>query len=175
MAALDLYAERGFERTTAADVAERAGVTERTFFRHFADKREVLFDGADALEAHLVQHIESAPADLSPLDAVACAMEEFGRILDERGDFPRRRAAVVSANPSLQERELLKLASLASASADALVRRGVAALVAALAAESGVTVFKVGFETWISDDPSTALADHVRAALVELKALTTAA
>src|SRR5689334_19619355 len=119
-AALELYAERGFDRTTVADIAARAGVTERTFFRYFADKREVLFDGAHTLERAVVDGIAAAPATATPIDVVAEAFAGASSVLEDRRDFARQRAAAIAATPALQERELLKLAALGSAAAAAL-------------------------------------------------------
>ena len=170
-AALELYGERGFDETTVADIAERAGVTERTFFRYFADKREVLFDGANQLQDFVVDAIASAPAGAAPIDVVADAFAGVTALFEERRDFARQRAAVIVATPSLQERELLKLASLGAAAAEALRRRGVPDAAAGLAAETGVAVFRIGFERWIADPPAGALDQCIRAAVEELKAL----
>src|SRR5438067_2229977 len=114
-AAMELFAERGFEQTTAGDIAERAGVTERTFFRHFTDKREVLFDGSATMERTAHAAILAAPEDLSPLDAALAGMVAGGNLLEDRREHAVRRAKIVAANPSLQERELLKLAAMAEA------------------------------------------------------------
>jgi AcrR family transcriptional regulator len=172
-AALELYAERGFDQTTVADIAERAGVTERTFFRYFTDKREALFDGAGALQDGVVDGIASAPAATAPLQVVVEAVIAATSVLEERRNFARQRAAVVAATPALLERELLKLASLGAAAAEALRRRGVADPAAGLAAETGVSVFRVGFESWIRDASAGAtLARCIRAALDQLRALT---
>lgn len=171
-AALELYAERGFEQTTALDVAQRAGVTERTFFRYFLDKREVLFDGSSQLKDAVVARVESAPRSMPPIEAAGTAMESAAAFLQDRRDYARQRAAVIASNPSLQERELLKLATLASAVAEALARRGVADQAAGLAAEASVAVFKVGFERWIGDDASGDLAQCIREALAQLRELT---
>ena len=124
-AAMELYSERGFEQTTVTEIARRAGVTERTFFRYFADKREVLFSGADALKELLVSNVAGAAASTSPIDAVAAALEVAGAMLEERRDFARRRQGLILAHAELQERELIKLAALASALADTLRRLGV--------------------------------------------------
>src|SRR5438094_9382080 len=97
-AALELYVERGFEQTTVAEIAQRAGLTERTFFRYFADKREVLFAGAGALEEFLVRAVAQAPDSATPLGAIAGALEAAAPLLQERGDYPRRRQAVIAAN-----------------------------------------------------------------------------
>lgn len=171
-AAMELFAERGFEQTTAGDIAERAGVTERTFFRHFADKREVLFDGSNTLERAVHEAVLAAPPELSPLDAAFAGMIAGGSLLNELRDHARRRARIVAANPSLQERELLKLASLVDSTADALRRRGVAEPAASLAAHSAVTVFHVAFARWVSAEESpewAACVDETAAAFRALR------
>lgn len=170
--ALELYADRGFDHTTALEIAQRAGVTERTFFRHFADKREVLFDRSGDLQQLVVEAIAAAPGSTPPIEAVGIAMETAASLLEGNRDYSRQRAAVIAANPSLQERELLKLATLSGAVAEALRARGVAHLAAGLAAETAVTVFKIGFEAWISDESAGDLAQHIREALEQLKRLT---
>lgn len=170
-AAMDLYSERGFGQTTVAEIAKRAGLTERTFFRHFGDKREVLFAGADALRLALVRALEDAPDSLSPIDAVAKALEALAAQLPERPDFPRRRQKIIAENPELQERERIKLAALATAAADALKRRGVVELAAVLAAEMGIAVFRVAFERWISETSQRDLSRVIRESLEELKAV----
>jgi AcrR family transcriptional regulator len=170
-AALDLYVEQGFDATTVAEIAARAGLTERTFFRHFADKREVLFRGRELADA-LGAAIDAAPAATAPLDAVAGALESLSDFFADRRPHARRRQAVIAANPSLQERELIKLASLATTIGDALRRRGVADPTASLVAEAGIAVFKVAFENWLTDPADRSLAEHIREALSELRAAT---
>ena len=171
-AAMELFIERGFERTTVAEIAGRAGLTERTFFRHFADKREVLFWGQDALRELLVSRIAAAPDSVAPIDAVAAALEAAGAVLQERREYARRRQAVIAANAGLQERELIKLASLASALADALRRRGVTDPAASLTAEAGIAVFKIAFERWVSEAGEADLPQLIRASLDDLRAVT---
>ena len=124
-AALELFGERGFEQTTVAEIAGRAGLTERTFFRHFADKREVLFAGTDALRELLVSTLANAPAAAAPINSVVAALATATAPLQERRDYARRRQAVIVANAELRERELIKLASWAAALAETLRRRGV--------------------------------------------------
>lgn len=168
-AAMDLYVSRGFEKTTAADIAEAVGLTERTFFRHFADKREVLFGGQELLERAFLDGVAAAPQGAAPLDAVASALlaaAEFFPV--ERRAHSRRRQSIISANPALQERELLKLAGLATAVATALRARGVAESTARLAAESGLTVFGVAFRKWIADGEERSFLDIEREVLGEL-------
>jgi AcrR family transcriptional regulator len=171
-AALELYSERGFEQTTVAEIAKRAGLTERTFFRHFADKREVLFWGAGSLQELLVGTVASAPDSAAPIDAVAAAIEAAGALLQERRDYARQRQAVIAANVELQERELIKLASLASAIAGTLRQRGVRDLAASLTAEAGIAVFRIAFERWINETSQRDFQQLIRESLDELKAVT---
>ena len=171
-AALELYTERGFDRTTVAEIAERAGLTERTFFRHYADKREVLFWGQDALMELVTKHIADAPDSASPIDAAGGALQAIGEMFEGRREHARRRQAVIAANPGLQERELIKLASLAAAMAEGLGRRRVPEPTAKLTAETAVAVFKVAFDRWVSATTDTDLADVIGDSLKELKALT---
>ena len=172
LAALALYGERGFEQTTVAEIAARAGLTERTFFRHFADKREVLFWGQDALQELMVSTVASAPDSAAPIDAIAAALEAAGAALEERREGARQRQAVIVANAELQERELIKLASLASAMAGKLRQRGVADPAASLTAEAGIAVFRVAFERWVTDTSQKDLPQFIRESLDELKAVT---
>jgi AcrR family transcriptional regulator len=171
-AALALYAERGYENTTVAEIAAHAGLTERTFFRHFADKREVLFWGGRMLQELVVGAVDAAPESASPIDAVTLALEATGPMFEERRDSARRRQRVIDANTELRERELIKLESLASALADALRRRGVADPAATLTAEAGIAVFRVAFARWVSDSDSRDLPQHIRESLDELQAVT---
>ncbi len=171
-AALELYLERGFEQATVAEIAKRAGLTERTFFRHFADKREVLFWGQGALQELLVTAIGSAPDSAAPIDVVAAALEAAGALLQQRREHARRRQTVIAANAELRERELIKLASLAAAIAGALRRRGVSDLAASLTAEAGIAVFKIAFERWTSETGQPDLPQLIRESLDELKAVT---
>ena len=170
-AALELYRERGFDQTTVTEIAERAGLTERTFFRYFADKREVLFWGQDMLREIYVRTIEAAPDAAAPIDMVAAALEAAAPVLRERHAHARQRQTVIAANPGLQERELLKRASLASAMADALRRRGVPDPAASLAAEVGVIAFKTAFARWVSESDEHDLARLIREALDQLKVM----
>jgi AcrR family transcriptional regulator len=171
-AALELFIERGFEQTTVAEIAKRAGLTERTFFRHFADKREVLFGGAGTLQEFLVRTIADAPDPVAPIVTVAAAVEAVGAVLQERREYARQRQAVIDANAELQERELIKLASLASALAGALRRRGVTEPAASLTAEAGIAVFKIAFGRWISETSQPDLPQLIRESFDELKAVT---
>jgi AcrR family transcriptional regulator len=168
-AAMELYAERGFEQTTVAEIAARAGLTERTFFRHFADKREVLFYGTEMLRDLLTRAVADAPASATPMDAVGAALGAAGAMLQENPDRARLRDAIVSGHPDLRERELIKLAALASAMAGALRDRGVAEPAASLAAETGVGVFKVAFARWVTEPGQPDLPGIIREAMAELR------
>ncbi|MFF0222998.1 helix-turn-helix domain-containing protein [Streptomyces sp. NPDC004629] len=170
-AALALYSERGYEQTTVAEIAGRAGLTERTFFRHYADKREVLFDGSGALQELFVNAVAGAAPAAAPIDALAAGLEAACAVFHGRREHARRRQAVVMANPELMERELIKLASLSAALADALRRRGVAEPAASLTAEVGVAVFKVGFERWTAAAEERELSQVLRESLAEFRAV----
>lgn len=171
-AALALYEERGFERATVAEIAREAGLTERTFFRHFADKREVLFSGAAALHEALVEAVAAAPAAAPPLDAAAAGLYAAAAMFDGRKAFARRRQAVIAANTELMERELAKLASLAAAVAAALRARGVQEPAASLVGELAIAVLKVAFERWTEAKDDRGLAEFMRGSLAQMKAVT---
>jgi AcrR family transcriptional regulator len=166
---MELYGEHGFEQTTVAEIAARAGLTERTFFRHFADKREVLFYGMEMLRDLLVRAIADAPASATPMDAVGAALQAAGAVLQENPERVRLRDAIVSANAELRERELIKLAAFASALAAGLRDRGTPEPAATLAAETGIAVFKVAFARWIADPGQPDLPQILRESMDELR------
>ena len=172
-AALALYSERGFDQTTAAQIADRAGVTERTFFRHFADKREVLFGGSALLQERIVAGVAGAPTADGPLDAVSRGLDAAAAMLGEsRRDLARQRQTVIAANPELRERELTKLADYATAVAAALQHRGVSEPQATLAAEAGMTVLRVAVQRWTAGNDDRDLAIIMRDSVAELRAVT---
>jgi AcrR family transcriptional regulator len=171
-AALELYVEHGFDRTTVAEIAKAAGLTERTFYRHYADKREVLFGDGITLPALLADAVTKAPEATPPIEAIAGALAAWGAVFEERRDSVLRRQAVIAANPELRERELIKLATLASAMAGALRGRGTREPAASLAAEAGVAVFRIAFERWISEPGPPDLQRVLRESFAELKAVT---
>jgi AcrR family transcriptional regulator len=173
VAAIELFKEVGFEGTTVAAIAQRAGLTARTFFRYFTDKREVLFKGSEQLQQTMVEALAQAPADASAIDAVAAALATAGEFFTaERRPYARVRHAVIAANPELHERELIKLATLSGALANALRLRGVQEPDASLAAEAGIAVFRVAFGQWIADAEDRAYGEIVSEALVRLRTLT---
>lgn len=168
-AALTLYAEQGFEQTTVAEIASLAGLTERTFFRHFADKREVLFSGAESLRDLLVRAIADAPPAATAMDAVSAALQAAGGVIEENPEAAKLLNAVVSANAELRERQLIKFAELAATIAGALRERGIPEPAASLAAETGMAAYKVAFARWISEPGQQDLPGVLRASVQELR------
>ncbi len=172
VAAVDLFTEQGYDSTTVAQIAERAGVTRSTLFRYFPDKRDILAAGQNTLSHLLTEGIAEAPASASPLEAVAAGLERvsnaMGPVNRELG--PRMKAAV-AASAELQERHILKSVGLAAAMTTALMDRGVTDATAHLAAELGVLAFTRGFARWTEGDrdAENELAHYTLAALDELR------
>jgi AcrR family transcriptional regulator len=175
LAAVDLFTEQGYDATTVAQIAKRAGTTRSTFFRYFPDKREVLAAGQETLSRLLAEGIAEAPAGASPLEAVAAGLERASSAMDamNRELIPRLKAAV-AASTELQERDALKSVGLAAAMTSALVDRGVTDALAHLAGELGVLAFKRGYTEWSRAENQTddRLAHFTLAALNELRAAT---
>jgi AcrR family transcriptional regulator len=171
LAALDLFEERGYERTTVVEIAERAGLTKSTFFRHFPDKREVLF-GGDTMTGLLVEGIAAAPAGASPLEAVAHALDAIGKeaFTPARREFVARRRAVIAANPELQEREALKALSLTGSMIDALKLRGTSDLTAYVASQLGSLAWKLAYDCWIDAPDGEDFGEIARRTIGELQA-----
>ncbi|MBE7187344.1 TetR/AcrR family transcriptional regulator [Jatrophihabitans endophyticus] len=168
-AAFVLFDERGYDDTTVTDIAEAAGLTKRTFFRYFTDKREVLFQGSRELQDRWLEGIADAPPDAPPMAAVAAGLTGVLALFADRHPFARMRSRIIGANPELQERELIKLQTLAGAIQDALVDRGVPRSSAILAAQTGVTVFHVAFAHWIGQDDPSAFERLVEDTIAELR------
>jgi AcrR family transcriptional regulator len=164
-AAMELFAEQGLEQTTVAQIAVRAGLTERTFFRHFADKREVLFYGSETAQDLLAAAVAAAPAGATPIEAVSAALQAVAGMFQENPERVRARDAVIAAHPELQERELIKLAGMAGA----VRERGVGEPVAGLTAETGIAVFKVAYTRWVGDPGRPDLPLIIRESLAELR------
>ena len=173
-AALALYRERGYDQTTVAEIAARAGLTKRTFFRYFTDKREVLFWGSELLEQQMVAAIEAAPASAPALAMIGAALDAAAVRFEAVRDFAGPRHRIIASSPELQERELIKVASLAAAMAGALRARGVGETAAALAAWTGTTVMHVAFEQWVGDPARAPFERIARDALAELREITAA-
>ena len=170
-AALELFREQGFDTTTVAQIAERAGLTERTFFRYYADKREVLFWGGHLLEAMMTDAVAKAPPALLPMATIGLALTTAAEAAPWQVEASRERHAVIYAHAELRERELLKLAGLGATLAKALHARGVKEPAASLAAEAGIAVLKVGFERWISAAKPKPIVHYMHEGLAELQAV----
>lgn len=171
-AALELFTDQGYAATTAAAVAERAGLTERTFYRHFTDKRDVLFGAEDRLRDLLADTVTSAPATLSPRAAVAAGLDAVAVALQPLHTAQKRRAAIIDGHPDLRERELAKLTTWSAFLGNALHTRGVPPLQAEIAAELAVTVFRVAFVRWTAPaEDGTDLPTLVREATTQARTL----
>ena len=172
-AALELFAARGYEQTTATEIAQAVGLTERTFFRHFTDKREVLFHGQQALTDAFLAGLQEAPAGASPIGlAVSALRSSSGFFDDERRSHSRLRQSVIDANPALQEREALKLVGLGRALGGALRDRGVEDMTADVAAQLAVMAFGIAFAHWIAEGEQRSFEAIVMAVVREVGAVT---
>jgi len=174
-AALELFAERGYENSTVLDIAKRAGLAKSTFFRHFQDKRAVLF-GEDALTEPLVTAIAAAPAGAAPLEAVACGLDALGRdvFTPAHRAFTVRRRAVIEAHADLREREALKEVSLTASIGRAVARRGVPDLTAAVTAELGALALRTAYERWSELSNTDEFGDIARKTLSDVQAAASA-
>lgn len=170
-AARELFVEKGFDETTVVDIATRAGLTERTFFRHFVDKREVLFAG-DVMVERMTAMFADVPADVTPIDFVARAIDDACDAISSNPDWSRKRARIVADHPDLRERELAKMSMLASVLRRGLGERGVEPTIAVVAAEAGVLALRVGYERWAAGPRSEHLVPTVRVVLAELRDVT---
>jgi AcrR family transcriptional regulator len=168
-AAYELYFERGFDDVTVAEIAERAGLTKRTFFRYFVDKREVLFSGAPAFQERVVAAVISAPVGVTPIDAVVAALTAGGTGLTELGEGARQRQRLIDSSTDLQEREMIKMAGLTTAISGGLELRGISEATASLTAQAGVAVFRTAFARWAVRDGPVEFAPLVHEALDELR------
>jgi AcrR family transcriptional regulator len=150
-AAMELFRERGYAEVTVAEIADRAGLTKRTFFNHFPDKREVLFAGGKDFEAGIVKHLIEADDDLDPIDAAVAALTRGGLELSRYSDIARLRQELIAATPELRERDLIKMTALTSAIAEALRLRHVPARTATLTAQAAMAVFNTAYADWIQE------------------------
>jgi AcrR family transcriptional regulator len=167
-AALELFTEQGYDRTTVAQIAQRAGLTERSFYRHYADKREVLFGGGgNELESHLVASVSKAPAELGPLDVILTALASAHELFRPR-ELLIQGAAVIAANAPLRERQLMKMASMSTALVAALMRRGIDKHTAQLATDLGTSVSRLAAERWLADD-TVPFAEHFARSAEQLR------
>ncbi len=172
--ALELFRERGYEATTVGDIASRAQVTERTFYRYFADKREVLFDGQQQLRDAVVAGVVAAPADARPMELAVVALGSAAEFFpDERREWSRARQGIIDSDPAMQERELLKLAALSADLGGALRDRGVAEPQAGLAADAAISVFRIAFGRWIAAGETRSMVELQRETFTALETVTT--
>jgi AcrR family transcriptional regulator len=174
-AAVELFVERGYESVTVTEIAERAGLTKRTFFRHFADKREVLFGGQEVLRRLLADAIAGAPESATTMEAIGAGLAAFAASFgEERREFLAERQAIIGGNPDLQERELLKRAALTAVMTDALGERGVEEPTASLAAQLGALALSAAYLRWLEPANRQTLTKLAEQALQELSAATEA-
>ena len=169
-ATLELFQQQGYDATTTAEIAARASVTERTFFRHFADKREALFDGEEAFRDTLAERVTSAPEDMGPMAALLHAFRSVEPLLKQNRPFTELRQKVIAETPALQERVLTKTAGISAALSAALRRRGVDGGVAELAAEIGMATLIRATRAWVAD-PASELSANLEKAFAELRRL----
>lgn len=165
---MTLFLERGYDNVTVAEIAERAGLTRRTFFNHFADKREIFFGGAEAFRADVAEHLDKAAAALPPLDAAVAALTGAGRGLAEYREHAAAVRAVIASATELQERDLIKMATVVSTLVDGLQRRGAPVRAATLAAKAAVIAFTVAWDDCV-DDPGADFDDFMRRAIADLR------
>jgi AcrR family transcriptional regulator len=174
-AAYELFLERGYDQTTVADNAARAGLTERTFFRHYADKREVLFGGVSALQAEMLRALDEAPPALPAIEAVQVAVEAVAQFMRVQRALARERQQIIARHADLQERALIKRATLTATLTQALQQRGVPEPAASFAADLGMSVFHIGFERWLDDPAGREFAAVVREGFDQVRALASGA
>lgn len=168
-AAGELFQERGYDEVTVADIAKRAGLTKRTFFNHFADKREVLFAGASAFEAAVLEHLARADPGLDPVDAAVEALTRGGLLdLAQYGEYALARRGLIASSTDLRERDLIKAASLEAAIADGLRQRHTPSRTATFAAKAAVAVFTAAYDDW-TDDATADFATLMRQAITDLR------
>lgn len=169
-AAMTLFLERGYDEVTVAEIADRAGLTRRTYFNYFADKREVLFSGAATFEREIIDAVLAAPAAVSSVDVVMGALGTVGAALTAWGEPVRQRQRVVESATELRERELIKMDALVTALADALHQRGVERLTATLVAQVGVAVYRTAFQQWAESSGPRDLAPIMDDAIQRIRA-----
>jgi AcrR family transcriptional regulator len=165
---MTLFFERGYDEVTVTDIAKQAGLTKRSFFNHFADKREVVFAAADGFEESVISALAEADSGLDPLDAAVYAFTQASAGLEEFPEFARARRKLIDSALELQERDLVKTASLTAAVAGALASRGLPRRDALYVAQAATTVFTAGVEEW-AREPERGLAASIQQALGDLR------
>lgn len=169
-AAYALFQDQGYLETTVPQIASKAGLTERTFYRYFADKREVMFWRADAHRSAIIKEIIEAPAGLHPHDVVAASFEAVAPFIDSHRPIVTLRQSLISAHVELQERELMKLHNLALAIDLGLQQRNMKPSLARLVAEIGAAIFKVALQNWRADEAEASFVYHIQATSKDFQA-----
>lgn len=168
--ALELFRKHGYSGTTAAQIARRAGFTERTFFRHFPDKRDILFDGQARIEAAMVGAVRTAPRELAPMQILRLAIQSTVPVFEENRVFSAMRRAVIDATPVLQEREQGNMAAMMLSVSSALKKKGIEAGTATLAVQIGAVLFSCAIKSWHSEEAHD-LGTHIDRAFAALRRL----
>lgn len=171
-AAIDLFAAQGYAGTTVAEIAARAGLTERSFYNHFMDKREVLFPGQGQFLAEIFDAVSTTPSENRPLDLIFDALSATAGWFDHRRDAARIRRQIIEAHPELRERELSKMAALTAVISDGLQTRGASRSPAVLTAAAAVAAYQVALDSWLNDHQQRGLQEHLHIALTELRRTT---
>lgn len=171
-AALKLFLEQGFAETTVPQIAARAGLTTRTFFRHFADKREVLFAGDESVPTFVKQQMAQAPSAVRPVPLILSQLSPFAEtVFGHRRDILRQRQRIISTDQGLRERELQKMATLRASIVDGFVQRGTDELTASLVADLAMVVLSTALAQWLNSDESTPLTSVVAKVLAAFQSL----
>ncbi|MGH2862433.1 MAG: TetR/AcrR family transcriptional regulator [Solirubrobacteraceae bacterium] len=170
-AALALYAEHGYDRTTAADIAQHAGLNRRTFFRHFSDKREAVFWGSEILEQRVLAAIETADEQATPLEMILTGLRAGAPLFQDRRQAVLQRRLVIDATPELQERERTKLAHLVETITDALCAKGVECHAASIAGQTATTILHIAFVAWADPANEQSMIERIDQAVIQLKTL----
>ncbi|ROS43338.1 TetR/AcrR family transcriptional regulator [Amycolatopsis thermoflava] len=169
-AAIKLFSESGYDSTTVADIAGTAGVTERTFYNHFADKRDVLFPDQQQFIAEVAEAVTAAPPGQPPLDTILAALRHTADWFDQHRDAAQRRRKILDTRAELRERELAKMAALDTAIAAALRERGCPTGTATLTAVAAVAAYRLAVDTWLTDPEHRSLRQHLNWSFEELRA-----
>lgn len=172
-AAIELFLEYGYDNVTVAQIADRAGLTRRTFSRYFADKRDVLFAGSDQLPSMVADAVRRVDPEVPPFAAVQQALAEVAQVLSERvAEHAPQRREIIAGSPELQERGHAKFAAVAAALAAALRERGADEPTSMLIADVGIAIFRTGFDRWVNAPDTTDLAASIREAATQLREAT---
>jgi AcrR family transcriptional regulator len=167
-AAVALFERQGYGDTTTQEIAAAAGVTQRTFFRHFADKEEVLFGQDDELLSALLAGARGTDPSAAPAAVVRAGLLGLAGTLHPAREKLRLRAAVLRSDAALVGRDLAKQAGWTSALAGVLEERGVAADAARALAGTGAAAFRAAYEEWLADRRPLGLAERFDRVLAQV-------